>query len=88
MRLNACFNEMVPFGPFAAFAKSCSTYDRDGRKEVSPQQGMANPQGMKVFAIERHGLPEDFVSFRALCRVQPIPLVLAPNQPIVWGPLQ
>ena len=31
--------------------------------EVSPQEEMANPQGMKVFAVERPGLPEDFVSF-------------------------
>ena len=34
--------------------------------EVIPQEEMANPQGMKVFAIERPGLPEDFVSFPAL----------------------
>ena len=30
-------------------------------KKVGPQEEMANPQGMKVFAVERHGLPEDFV---------------------------
>ena len=35
--------------------------------EVSPQEEMANPQGMKVFAVERPGLPEDLVSFPALC---------------------
>ena len=29
--------------------------------EVSPQEEMANSQGMKVFAVERPGLPEDFV---------------------------
>ena len=56
--------------------------------EVIPQEEMANPQGMKVFAVERHGLPEDFVYVRALCGVQPSPLVFAPNQPIVWGSLQ
>ena len=56
--------------------------------EVSPQEKMANPQGMKVFAVERPGLPEDFVSFPALCGVQSSPLVFAPNLPIVWGPLQ
>ena len=55
--------------------------------EVSPQE-MANPQGMQVFAVERHGLPEDFVSFPALYGVQSSPLVFAPNLPIVWGPLQ
>ena len=43
--------------------------------EVSPQEEMANPQGMKVFAAERPGLPEDFVHFPALCGVQSSPLV-------------
>ena len=37
--------------------------------EVSPQEEMANPQGTKMFAVEKHGLPEDFVPFRALCGV-------------------
>ena len=49
---------------------------------------MANLQDMKVFAVERHELPEDFVSFRALCGVQSSPLAFAPNPAIVWGPLQ
>ena len=39
-----------------------------------------------MFAVERPGLPEDFVS--ALCGVQSSPLVLAPNLPFVKGPLQ
>ena len=56
--------------------------------EVSPQEKMANPQGMRVFAVERPGLPEDFVSFPALCGVQSSPLVFAPNLPFVRGPLQ
>ena len=30
---------------------------------------MANLQGMKVFAVERNGLPEDFVYFPAVCGV-------------------
>ena len=34
--------------------------------EVSPQEEMANPQGMKMFVVERPGLPENFVSFPAL----------------------
>ena len=29
--------------------------------EVSPQEEMANLQGMKVLAVERSGLPIDFV---------------------------
>ena len=49
---------------------------------------MANLQGMEVFAVERHRLSEDFVSFRALCGVQSSPLVFAPNQPFVWGSLR
>ena len=56
--------------------------------EVSPQEEMADSQGMKVFAVERPGFPEDFVFFPALCGVQSSPLVLFPNLPVVWGPLQ
>ena len=48
--------------------------------EVGPQEEMANPQRMKVFAVERPGLPEDFVCFPALCRVQSSPLVFVPNR--------
>ena len=55
--------------------------------EVSPQEEMANPQGMKVFAVKRPGLPEDFVYFPALCGVQSSPLVFAPNLPMVGDPL-
>ena len=43
--------------------------------EVSPPEEMAKPQGMEVFAVERLGLPEDVVSFSALCGVQSSPLV-------------
>ena len=56
--------------------------------KVGPQEEMANPQGMKVFAVGIRGLSEDFVSFPALCGVQSSPLVFAPNLPIDWGPLQ
>ena len=55
--------------------------------KVSPQEEMANPQGMKAFAIERHGLPEDFVFFPTMCGVQSSPLVFAPNRALVCGPL-
>ena len=56
--------------------------------EVSPQGEMANPQGMKVFAVERHELSEDFVSFPVLRGMQSSPLVLfAPNLQIVWDSL-
>ena len=85
MRLNVCFNEMAPFGPFAALIKAVAVMAEMG---VSPQEQMSNPQGMKVFAVERHGLSEVFGSFPALCGVQSSPLVFIPNRPIVWGPLQ
>ena len=51
--------------------------------EVNPQDEMANPQVMKMFAVERRVFPEYFVSFRALCGVQSSPLVYGPNRPIV-----
>ena len=54
-----------------------------GEMEVSPREEMAKPQDMKVFIAERHGLPEDFVSFGALCGVQSSPLAFAPNRAIV-----
>ena len=53
--------------------------------EIRPQEQMANPQGMKVFTVERHELPEDSVSFPALYGVQSSPLVFVPNRLIVWG---
>ena len=56
--------------------------------QVSPQEERANPQEMKLFAFERSGLPEDFLSFSALCGVQSSPPVFVPNRQIVWGPLQ
>ena len=78
---------MTPFGPFAALIKGCSSYGRNGGQPTR-QEEMANPQGIKVFIIERPGLPEDFVSFPALCGVQSSPLVFAQNLPFVRGPLQ
>ena len=48
---------------------------------------MANPPGIKVFAVDRHGLLEDFVSFRFLCGVQSLSLVFAPNRAFECGPL-
>ena len=50
---------------------------------VSPQEEMGKPQGMKMFAVEMHGLHEDSVSFRTLCGVQSSLLAFAPNN----GPL-
>ena len=53
--------------------------------EIIPQEEMANPQGMKVFAVERPGLPEDFVSFPALCGVQSSPLVICSESAVCSG---
>ena len=53
--------------------------------EVSPQDKMANPQGMKVFTAEKHGRPEDVGSFRTLCGVQSWLLVFAPNRALGCG---
>ena len=77
---------MALFGLFAALIKGCSSYGRNGGQ--STKEEMANAQGTKVFTVKRPGLPEDFVSFPALCGVQSSPLVFALNLPIVWGPLQ
>ena len=88
MRLNVCFNYIVPFGPFSALLSIAAVVAVMAEMEVSPQEEMANPQRMKVFAVERHGLPEDFVYFSALCGVQSSPLVFVMNRHIVWGPLQ
>ena len=61
-RLNACFfNEMAPFWSFAALLlKGLAVM---AEMEGSPQEEMANPQGMNVFAVERPGLPEDSCLF-------------------------
>ena len=53
--------------------------------EVSPQEEMANPQGIKVFAVERPGLPEEFVSFPSLCGVQSSPLVFCSESAVCSG---
>ena len=56
--------------------------------EISLQKEMANPQGMKVFVVERPGLPDNFVYFPALSGLQSSSLVFVLNQPIWGGPLQ
>ena len=53
--------------------------------EVIPQEEMANPQGMKVFAVERPGLLEDFVFFPALCEVQSSPVEICSEPAVCSG---
>ena len=60
MRLNVCFNEMALFGLLQLLSKAVAAM---AEMEVSPQEEMANSQGMKRFAVERPGLNEGFVSF-------------------------
>ena len=80
--------EWSHLGHFQLLSRAVSSFPVVAEMEVDPQEDMADPQGTKVFAIERHGLPEDSVSFRYLCRMQSSPLVFAPNRAVVWGPLQ
>ena len=56
-----------------------------GEMEVIPQANMASPQAMKVFAVERPGLPGDFVYFPALCGVQSSPLVICSESAVCSG---
>ena len=75
-------------GHLQLLSRATSTFTVVAEMEVSPQDEMANPQAVKLFVVERHGLPEDFVSFRALCGVQSSSLVFAQNRASVCGPLQ
>ena len=62
---------------------------RNNNKNKQQEDGVVNSKGTRVLAVERHRLPEDFVSFRALCGVQSLwPIVFAPNRAVVWGPLR
>ena len=69
MRLNACRLQLKwrHLGHLKLLSRAVGVM---AEMEVNPQEEMANPQGIKVFAVERHGLPEDFVSFSSLCGVQ------------------
>ena len=79
MRLNVCFNEMALFGYLGHLQLLSKVVAAMAEMEVSPQEEMANPKAMKVFAVERPGLSEDFVYFPALCGVQSSPLVFTPS---------
>ena len=51
-------------GYFQLLSRVVSPFTVVAEMEVSRQGKMANPQGMKVFAVERHRLSDDFMSFR------------------------
>ena len=71
MRLDICVNQMQ------LLPRAVSPLTVVAKMEVSPHDEMANSQGMRVFAVEIYELPEDFVSFLALCGVQSSPLVFS-----------
>ena len=60
MRFNVSVNEMASFGPFAADITESKAKSplaaAEAQKEVCPRDEMANPQGTKVLAVERHRL--------------------------------
>ena len=66
-------DKFIPGTVFTATLRDVAVMAEMG---ISPQKEKANPQGMKLFAVGRPGLPEDFVPFPALCEVQSLPLVL------------
>ena len=57
------------------------------QRGVYPLDERANPPGLKVLAIERHGFLEDFVSFRTLYSVQSFPPIFASNHAFECGSL-
>ena len=67
---------MALFGPFQLLSKAVAVM---AEMKVSPQEGMANAQGKKVFAVERRGRLEDSVYFPGLCGVQSLPLIFVPS---------
>ena len=70
MRLNVCFNEMVPFGPFpSSITKGKTPFDSDGSKGGLPMKQDVDPLGTNVFLIDKHGFTEGLVSFYKLCCV-------------------
>ena len=85
---DVCINEMAPFGQFNLSSRAVPPFTVVAEMDVSPQDEMANPQGMQVFAHQRHGLSETLCIFRALRGVQSSPVVFAPNSAVVCGPLQ
>ena len=71
MRLNACVNEMGPFGPSKAIIKGKTpfTLAAMAQKEICLRDEIADPPGTNMLPIDRHGFAEDFVYFRTLCGV-------------------
>ena len=58
------------------------------KKEVCPQDEIADPSGTANTPIDRHGFAEGLVSFRKLRGVQSSLVRFAPNRAIAWGPPQ
>ena len=49
------------------------------QNEVCPRDEIADPPGMAVLPVDRHGFTECFVSFCTLCGVQSSLVIFAPN---------
>ena len=88
MRLNVCFNEMALFGYWGHLQLLSKVVAAMAEMEVSSQEEMPSPKAMKVFAVERSGLCEDFVSFPALCVECNRRHSYLLRLPFVRGPLQ
>ena len=70
------------------FSKAKHYLTAMAQKEICPRDEIADPTGMAVLPIGRHGFAEGFVSFRTLCGVQSSLVRFAPNRAIAWGPPQ
>ena len=57
------------------------------QNDVCPRDEIADPPGMNVFLIDRHGFADGFVSFRTLCSVQSAAEIFARNRRLECGPL-
>ena len=57
------------------------------QNEVCPQDEIADPLGMNVFSIDRHGFAEVFVLFRTPCGVKSAAARFARNRELECGPL-
>ena len=72
---------------FKVLARNVSPFTVVAEIMVSPKYEIANPQGMEVFAVKKHGLPEKIVCFCCLYGMHSSPLVFAPNCAFVRDPL-
>ena len=63
-QLDACVMKLHHLGHLQLLSRDLLPSTVVAEMKVSPEDEMANPQCMKVFTVERHGLAEDLVSFK------------------------